>query len=75
MTAQAKYVPNENGKSVSMKGGKGISEQTSCKLTRYYRGAIMNNTGDEDGMTNDIKAIYYHSISTDEEPRHKYCPV
>ena len=43
-TAQAKYVPDKN--LVSMKGGKGISEQTSRKLTRYYNGAIMNNTGD-----------------------------
>ena len=73
-TAQAKYVPDENGKLVSMKGGKDNAEQTSRKLTRYYKGAIMNNTGDVDGMTDDIKAIYYHSISTDEEPRHKYCP-
>ena len=45
-TAQAKYVPDKNGKLVSMNGGKGILEQTSRKLTRYYNGAIMNNTGD-----------------------------
>lgn len=35
--AQAKYVPDENGKLVSMKGGKGNAEQTSRKLTRYYK--------------------------------------
>ena len=52
-TAQAKYVPDENGKLVSMKGGKGNAEQTSRKLTRYCKGTIMNNTGDVDGMTDD----------------------
>ena len=49
-TARQTKQPNATGKLVSMQGGGGMTEETSRILTRYYKGAILNNTGDVDGM-------------------------
>ena len=58
-----------NSKTRSMQGGGGMTEETTRILTRYYKGAILNNTGDVDGTKRDIFAIFYHTISTDEDPQ------
>ena len=34
----------------------------------------LHNTDSVDEMINDIQAIFHHSISTDENPQHSYCP-
>ena len=57
-------------------GGKGVGKLTAhkCKtLQNYYRGAIVNNLGDVDGMKNAIWAGLLHSMSTDETPFHTRC--
>ena len=72
--ARKARVTNATGTVVSMQGVNGMMEKTSCLLTRYYKGAILNNTGDVDGMKRDIFAIFYHTISTDEVPRRELCP-
>ena len=43
-------------------------------LCRYYKGAILSNTDSVDGLINDIQAIFHHSIATDENPQHSFCP-
>ena len=69
--ARRAKVTDATGTAVSMQGINGMTETTSRLLTRYYKGAILNNTGDVDG---DIFAIFYHTISTDEDPHHELCP-
>ena len=73
-TARKAKVTNAAGKTVSMQGVNGMTEATSRTMARYYKGAILNNAGDVDGMKKDIFAIFYHTISTDRVPRHEFCP-
>ena len=40
----------------------------------FYGGAIRNNQNDLDGMERAIRAIFYHSVSTDECALHHFCP-
>lgn len=56
-------------------GGKGkLTDSLIKKLTKYYGLAIMRNTDSVEGMKKSIMAIYLHSISTNENPRHENCP-
>ena len=73
-TARQTKQPDATGKLVFLQGGGGMMEETSRILTRYYKGAILNNTSDVDGRKGDIFAIFYHTISTDEDPHHEFCP-
>ena len=43
-------------------------------LQSLYRKAIVDHPGDLDGMTTACWAVYYHYISTDEDPQHNFCP-
>ncbi len=43
-------------------------------LQSLYRNAIIDHPGDLDGMTTACWAVYYHYISTDEDPQHDFCP-
>ena len=68
-------VKDKSGKSVRF-GRKGhLTEKIIDQLQVYYGGAIWNNSHDLEGMERAIWAIFYHSVSTDENPRHDYCPV
>ena len=73
-TARQTKQPDATAKLVSMQGGGGMTEETTRILTRYYKGAVLNNTGDVDGTKRDIFTIFYHTISTDEDPHHELCP-
>lgn len=44
-------------------------------LQRYYGNAIRRHKGDVAAMKNACWAVYYHSVSTDSEPKHQCCPV
>jgi len=57
-------------------GGKGkLTENIIKKLTKYYGLAIMRSPESVDNMQRDIMATYFHSISTDNNPRHENCPA
>ena len=43
-------------------------------LQSLYRKAIVGHPGDLAGMTTACWAVYYHYISTSEDPQHDFCP-
>lgn len=56
-------------------GGKGkLTEALIKKLTTYYGLAIRRNINNIENMKKDIMATFYHMSSTNENPRHEYCP-
>ena len=56
--------------------GKGrLTEKYMDKLQNYYGRAIRNNIGDLKLTYKAIWASLYHSASTDERPRHMFCPT
>ena len=65
-------VPNEKGVMATKMGKNGMTNDTQVKLCRYYKGAILSNTNDVDGMINDIQAIFHHCSSTDQNPQHSF---
>lgn len=57
-------------------GGKGFGKLTAnkCKaLQNFYRGAILNNQGNIEGMKSEIWAGLLHCMFTDEVPLHTRC--
>ncbi|KYN50131.1 hypothetical protein ALC62_00159 [Cyphomyrmex costatus] len=48
---------------------------TIDKLCKYYQAAIYRNKNDVTAMKNEIMAIIYHGVSTDENPQHQFCPA
>lgn len=64
-----------NIKKTAKLGGKGkLTDALIKKLTKYYGLAIRRNVNFVEDMREAIMATYYHMISTDDEPQHKYCP-
>ena len=59
---------------VKIGGRNGITKQKYRTLQQYYGNAIRANAGNLDSMVKACWAVYFHSISTDKEPYHKYCP-
>ncbi len=43
------------------------------KWSQYFRNAIVKNAPDVEAARNAIWAIYYHSVSTSEDPHHSHC--
>lgn len=74
--AKKKTYHDSEGKVLKLKwGGKGrLTEVIIDRLQVYYGGAMRNHPGDNDGMEKAIWAVFYHSISTDSQPDHQYCP-
>lgn len=59
-------------------GGKGAGKLTNkviSDLTIYYGLAIRRNKDSLEKMKAEIWAVFYHNISTDENPQHSYCPA
>jgi hypothetical protein len=55
--------------------GKGkLSVPTQKKLSAYYACQLKNNAPDIVKMRQGVYASLFHSISTDDKPRHKQCP-
>ena len=44
-------------------------------MTLYYCRTIRENKGNVKEVQKAVKAILYHSLSTDNTPCHEYCPV
>lgn len=62
----------EDGKGL---GGKGrLSQSNIQKLQTYYGLAIRRNVRSVEAMSQAIWAVYYHTMSSDEEPMHHLCP-
>lgn len=56
-------------------GGRGrLTKFEIDQLQRYYVLAVRRNQGNLFQMKREIWAIYLHEISTDEKPRHEFCP-
>ena len=51
-----------------------MSDPEIDTLQSLYRKAIVDHPGDLAGMTTACWAVYYHYISTDEDPQHDFCP-
>lgn len=64
-----------DGKVIRM-GGKGrLTDALMKKLQRYYGKAIRSNVGNATAMKRAVMAIFYHSVSTNENPLHFMCPA
>ena len=66
-----KWVPNDEGR---IANSKCMTTESQITLCRYYKGAILSNTNDVDGMINYIQAIFHHCSSTDQNLQHSFCP-
>ena len=71
---RSKRVLNPEGKMASMMGKNGMTNESQVTLCRYYKGAILSNTDNVDGMINDIQAVFHHCRSTDQNLQHSFCP-
>ena len=57
-------------------GGKcKLTQVRMKKMSTYYRNAIVKHAPDVAAIRKAIWAIYYHSVSTIDEPRHEHCDV
>ena len=57
-------------------GGKcKLTQVRMKKMSAYYRNAIVKHAPDVAAICMAIWAIYYHSVSTMDEPRHEHCDV
>ena len=63
-----------NGKPVRFGGRGRLTDKVIDQLQIFYGGAIRGHSNDLDGMERAIWAIFYHSVSTDDNPQHQYCP-
>ena len=62
----------DDGKSI---GGRGrLSQKEIDSLQVYYGKAIRENNSSVDDMRKAIWAIYFHKLSTDDNPTHGLCP-
>lgn len=55
-------------------GAKRLTDEVINRLQRDYGLAIRQNTHSVDAMEKAVMALYYHTLSTDEEPLHGLCP-
>ena len=69
-----KRVPNEKGVVPNKKGANGMTNESQVTICRYYKGAILSNTDNVDGMIKDIQALFHHCSLTDQNPQHSFCP-
>lgn len=64
-----------NVKKATKLGGKGkLTDALIKKLTSYYGLAIRRNINNVEDMKKAIMATYYHMCSTNENPKHEFCP-
>ncbi|GFX98421.1 uncharacterized protein TNCV_4001901 [Trichonephila clavipes] len=63
------------GVSLGGKSRGSLKEETIKKLSRYYQNAIRSNKSDVEAMKTAIYATLFHSISTDQKPKHFKCPT
>lgn len=57
-------------------GGKNrLTDVQIDRIRNYYGLAIRRNKANTENMHNEEWAIYYHKMSTNEEPQHGFCPI
>lgn len=61
-----------DGKPLSGKGR--LTEKLINEITSYYGNAIRQHSDSLVNMRKAIWAIYYHKMSTDDHPKHDFCP-
>ena len=59
----------------SLGGACKLTQVRMKKMSTYYRNAIVKHAPDVAATRMAIWAIYYHSVSTIDEPRHEHCDV
>ena len=65
---------DSSGKAMKLEGRGCLTDKVVDQLQVYYGGAIRGHPNDLAGMERAIWAVFFHSISTDAEPQHDYCP-
>ena len=55
---RCKRVKNPKGVVATIKGASGLTKENLAKVCRYYRGAILSNTDNVDGMIRDFKLCF-----------------
>lgn len=79
MGSRLRKLKNEN-KHVKLIDGKGLggknrlSNAVIDQIQTYYGLAIRRNSDSLQNMVKDIWALYYHKVSTDDDPHHGLCP-
>jgi len=63
-----------DGKRVKIGGIGRLTSEKIDKLQEYYGLAIKRNTHDLQAMKDAVMAVPYHSVSSDRDPMHEYCP-
>ncbi|KAG8266637.1 hypothetical protein J6590_108192 [Homalodisca vitripennis] len=57
-----------------LKGAGRLTDKVIDQLQGYYGGAIRSNQSNLDSMRRAIWAIWYHKMSSDDNPQHDLCP-
>ena len=65
---------NSDGRHVRIGGRKWIIDVVMKRFQRYYGKAIHSHSNDVEGTKKAVWAIFYHSLSTEENPQHHFCP-
>ena len=73
-TALRKVVSNLRGTKDSISGKGKLTDLKIKELTNYYGKAIKSNKGNVQAMEFAVWASFFHSISTNENPQHDFCP-
>jgi hypothetical protein len=73
-TAIDKVKQGSKGTNHPLSGKGKLSLPTQKKLSAYYACQMKDNAPDIVKMRQGVYASLFHSISTDEKPRHKHCP-
>ncbi|GFS81513.1 uncharacterized protein TNCV_3435731 [Trichonephila clavipes] len=61
-----------DGKTISGKGR--LTDAIISKLTTFYGNAIRANSHNVNEMRQAVRAVWAHTSSTDDEPKHWFCP-
>lgn len=64
----------KNTKGLGGKGSGKLTDQIISDLTIYYGLAIRRHPDSVEKMKEAIWAVFYHNISSNENPQHSYCP-
>ena len=65
---------DSDGRHVKIGGRNRITDVVMKRFQRYYGKAILSHSNDEEDMKKAVWGIIYHTLSTDENPQHHFCP-
>jgi hypothetical protein len=67
-------VQTQKAQKAPISGRGKLTEERIKQLTSYYGKAIKDNSGNLEAMQQAVWASFFHSVSTDEQHNHSYCP-